>query len=87
MGRDYVIEHCVSLSKQKRRQEALQYYITDGIKAISETLAKQFGGSELNTRFYDIVKPPKVEKRTAQEIKDSILKKFNAMGGDEGVTV
>ncbi|MCR4671993.1 MAG: hypothetical protein K5637_01985 [Lachnospiraceae bacterium] len=49
---------------------AYRYYITDGIKALLDSLSNQFGGASLVERYADLVnKPAKPEDpRTAEEI-------------------
>lgn len=42
--------------------------MTDALRIIGENTARYAGGSYLNTRWADIIHPPKEETRTADEI-------------------
>ena len=52
-------------------QYMLEVYLTDGIKAISSSLAQAFGGEELEKRWYDYMHPV-VSEKSETEIIESI---------------
>ena len=55
-GNGYVIDHCIALLKKEREERIYRVYITDGLKAISETLQSIRGsGSALSVRWLDLV--------------------------------
>lgn len=78
-----MIEHCIALFKQKQEDKLLKVYITDGLKAITETLQSVYNGSALTTRWIELVDPPKQDTRTAEEIKTTILNKLKSIEGEE----
>lgn len=73
MGSGYVIEHCVTAFSDICRQKAVEIYITDGIRCISESVAKAFGGSYMTERFADLVNNEHEEERTGDEIALDII--------------
>lgn len=72
-----MIEHCISAFSLTQKELAYRIYITDALKVLSENTSRQFGGSCLNSRWYDIINT-KEEKRSSDEIinqvKNAILK-------------
>lgn len=82
-GKGYVIEHCIALLRRQSKEKLYKVYITDGIKAIADTLAhmSQNGGTSLNVRWYELDTPQKKDTRTADEIISSIKQKLT--GGDD----
>lgn len=80
-----MIEHCVAFFRSKQKEEAYRIYVTDALKAMSEIIAKTYGGNSPKYRYAEIIQPgrPEVEeKRTAQEIISNISNKLNKMTGD-----
>jgi hypothetical protein len=74
LGSGYVVDHCILAFNRKCRRDALEYYITDGIKCISESVANQLGGSYMQTRFADIIKGEvEQDERTGDEIAADII--------------
>ena len=70
LGRGYVIEHCVSFFRKKNEELAYRIYVTDALKAIAENTQKMFGGSFMQKRFAEIIRP----KDTAEDIEDADIK-------------
>lgn len=68
----------------KRQDEglALRLYVTDCLQSITENTAKKIGGKYVKMRYADIIKPQKVETRTAEQIISEMQEKMNKMGGD-----
>lgn len=64
---------------QHQRDLAYRIYVTDGIRIISESAAKQCGGPFMGKRFYDMIKPKKVDNRSGEEIAADV---FRRMGVD-----
>ena len=60
-----------------------QVYMADIGKGLLEAVVHAFGGKIDIKRYADLVVPPKVEKRSAEEIKDSIKEKLNRLVGDD----
>lgn len=52
--------------EQNNRDEAYRIYVTDALKVMGQ----------LNIRYADVIKPVKVEKRTSDEIIESIRRKI-----------
>lgn len=46
--------------------------MSEAVKNINEILANNFNGSYMKISYMDMMKPQKVEKRTAEEIIDDI---------------
>lgn len=86
-GNRYVIEHCISLFRKKQEKKILKVYITDGLKVITETLQGVYGGAALSTRYLDIIDPPPVDDRTADDIIENIKNKLQALGGEDNEPV
>lgn len=56
------------------REMTYRFYITEGLKIISENTAAYAGGSVLSKSYFDVLKPQKKETRTAKEVIDHIKK-------------
>lgn len=56
-------------------------YVSDGLKALTESMAGAFGGSEMSLRWNDIYKPQ--VQRDAENIISNISNKLNSMGSEE----
>ena len=57
---------------EKTQAEAYRVYMSEAVKNINEILANNFNGSYMKISYMDMMKPQKVEKRTAEEIIDDI---------------
>ena len=57
---------------EKTQAEAYRVYMSKAVKNINEILANNFNGSYMKISYMDMMKPQKVEKRTAEEIIDDI---------------
>ena len=66
LGSGYVIEHCVSVFKEKKRQEVFNVYLTDCLAGIL------IGRGAKIKRYYDILHPAKNDNRSPNEIVDNI---------------
>ena len=67
-----MVEHCVSSFRISQQEKIYRIYVTDTLKAISE-------GKHLTDRFADLIIPQKVDTRTPDEIKTSIINKLKEM--------
>lgn len=91
IGRGYVVQYCISLYRKKMENFAFRAYIADALYALNNNFAKTIGGTEISTRFVDIVKPFGYEAqaepedtRTGDEIAaDIILRAGLSFGGKE----
>lgn len=74
-----MIDHCISLFKNKQETKRFQNYIADVGYVIANTLGKRWGAKEdlMPVRYKDIsgTKKPKKEE-TKEEIIDRIRKKL-----------
>lgn len=57
---------------EKTQAEAYRVYMSEAVKNINEILANNFNGSYMKISYTDMMKPQKVEERTAEEIIDDI---------------
>ena len=57
---------------EKTQAEAYRVYMSEAVKNINEILANNFNGSYMKISYMDMMKPQKVEGRTAEEIIDDI---------------
>lgn len=69
MGKGYVIDHCISFFKKQQKDLIYRVYITDVLRTIA-------GTKNVPKRFYDLIEPAPIEKRTADQIKKRIQDKF-----------
>lgn len=72
------MDYCISAFQKEQETKALKIYVTDGIMAIANNLARAYGGTQMKTRFYDLAytKIAKEETRTAEEIIENIRAKI-----------
>lgn len=57
---------------ENKQSEAYKVYMSEAVKNINEILANNFTGSYMKISYMDMMKPQKVEKRTAEQIIDDI---------------
>lgn len=57
---------------ENKQSEAYRVYISEAVKNINEILANNFNGSYMKISYMDMMKPQKVEERTAEQIIDDI---------------
>lgn len=50
-------------------------YVTDALRAISESTAKYAGGPYVQARYADVIKPKPKDTRTGNEIAADVIKK------------
>lgn len=79
-GREYVIDHCVAALKAERQEQNKVMYITDVMRLTLDAVARLGNGNVNIPRYADIIKPPKEEKRTPDEIIDHMKAKIRALG-------
>ena len=58
--------------REKKQAEAYKGYMSEAVKNINEILANNFTGSYMKISYMDMMKPQKVEERTAEQIIDDI---------------
>lgn len=80
IDKSYVVDNCIAFLRNKRREEAYEYYITDVLMNLTNNVGQTLGGSVIKTRFYDVLHPPKKETRTGREIIDQMKGKLAALG-------
>lgn len=69
-GCDYVVDHCVATINAKNKDEAYKSYIADCLKGIAHSV-----GCKITRRYYDIVHPAPVDKRSVEEQVNDIAAK------------
>jgi len=52
------------------REMTYRFYISEGIRVLTENSAHLYGGTTLTKSFLEVIKPQKEETRTADEIID-----------------
>ncbi len=57
---------------ENKQSEAYKVYMSEAVKNINEILANNFNGSYMKISYMDMMKPQKVEERTAEQIIDDI---------------
>lgn len=62
------MRYCLAKREEKQLDEAYRIYVTEALRAISESSARSSGGGYVTTRYADIVKPKKPETRSGEEI-------------------
>ena len=75
IGREYLIDHCISALRAYRRSEAFQEYVADSLMYLGEAVANALGGSYIPTRFGDLFDDAPKDERTADEIALDIIKR------------
>lgn len=61
------------------REMAYRFYISEGIRILTENTAAQVAGRQFTSSFSDILKPQKVETRTPEQIIDKIKNGLNEL--------
>ena len=91
LGREYVIDHCISRLSLDSEEKFLKVYITDALKLISEnTACLNKNGRVMTKRFVDFMnetkskKKKKEDKESAEEIISKIKTKLGKLGAKEG---
>jgi len=62
-------------------RDAWRIYIAEGIRTISESSAKFFGGPYITAKWLDIINPQPEETRTAEEVIDHVLRGLKKLAG------
>ena len=64
---------------EKTQAEAYRIYMSEAVKNINEILANNFNGSYMKISYMDMMKPQKVEERTAEQIIDDIRSRLKRL--------
>lgn len=73
MGSGYVVDYCVSRYKHKQEEKQYRVYIADALMVIANNTARMFGGSTVNMRYLDIIKPQ--DTRTGDDIAVDVMQR------------
>lgn len=79
-----MIDHCISVLSNKRKQEIFVAYLTNATKNINEILANVYGGNYMSVRYTDIIDDTPQDTRTGEEIKNYMMDKINSIGKGGG---
>ena len=72
-----------AMVKKQYEERVYRIYITDTIRAISESVAKHFGGAYTQRRYAEIISPKQTEQ-TAEQIIDRLKAQgLQILGGEE----
>lgn len=64
-----MIDHCISAFSEYEKEKTYCIYVTDSLQA----LVNSSGRAVISSRWIDLITPKKVETRSAEEIKQSII--------------
>ena len=70
LGSGYVVDHCIAAFRAKQERMRFEYYITDVGAALINMWAR-----DKYPRYYDLVNPQMVDKRSGAEIAAEIIAK------------
>lgn len=70
MGSGYIIDCCIAAYNKKRERDNFEVYVTDAMAALINMWTR-----DKYPRYYDLIHPPKVDRRSGREIADEVLKK------------
>ena len=92
MGKAYIIDFCRHYCNEKAKDEIYQIYITDALKALTHNTARIYGGTEMQSRYIDLVEPQNDEddgtaEEKAEEIKTRIKMKLEGISKDGSVDI
>ena len=77
-----ILRYAAEKIKAAEQEEIYKIYVTDSLKMIVENTAK-FGGSVLNSRYYDLAHPKMdVPEESADEIISRMKNKLAKFGGE-----
>lgn len=69
------MRYAIARFNQHQRDLAYRIYVTDCLRMVAENTAKMSRGAYTVARFYDVINPKPVEKRTGEEIAADIIKR------------
>ena len=78
-----MIDHCVSAFDAYSRDEVLRVYVTDALKAISESVSGYLGGPYMQERYHDLLNGTTQEDLDADEIILDIIERAELKVGIE----
>lgn len=73
------MRYVVSRYKMYQQDVAYRFFVTDELYYINNNVVNVSGGSKLQTRFYDILHPPKEETRTADDVINGLKDKLRKL--------
>ena len=69
------MRYAIARYQSQQRDLAYRIYVTDCLRMVTENTAKLSQGTYTTARFYDIISPKPVDKRTGEEIASDIIKR------------
>lgn len=82
LGKEYMVDLAINVYKEQEESKAFEIYKSELLRTINNNIAGALGGSTYPQSWVEMTEK-KPEKRTAKEIKTSILNKLHGMGGEE----
>jgi len=73
------MRYVVSRYKEYQKDMAYRFFVTDELFYLNNNVVNISGGNKLQTRFYEILHPPKEETRTADDIINNIKSKLKKL--------
>lgn len=78
LGKEYVIDHVIDDIKQRGEKEAYKLYVSEILRSLNNSIAKNFGGAEYD-KSWEEIKKYKPETRTGEEVKEHVLSRIEAL--------
>ena len=72
-----------AMVKKQREEWVYRIYVTDTIRAMSETIAKHFGGAYTQRRYAEIISPKQPEQTAEQIIEGLKAQGLQILDGEE----
>ena len=69
------MRYAIARYQSQQRDLAYRIYVTNCLRMVTENAAKMSRGAYTAARFYDIINPKPVEKRTGEEIAADIIRR------------
>lgn len=81
LGKHYLVEHVIDFYNQEDKRSAYELYCSEMMRSLINSISAIAGGGELFPKSWKEMQEYKPEKRTAEEIKSSIIGGLQALGG------
>lgn len=78
LGKGYVIDHCISLFKNKQKDEIYRMYVTDALYSICNMTGKRYGATSdiIKKKYSDIVSFDSKKKQKKEETEEEIIQRI-----------
>lgn len=78
LGKGYVIDHCISLFKNKQKDKIYRIYVTDALYAIGNMMGKRYGATSdiIKKKYSNIVSFDSKKKQKKEETEEEIIQRI-----------